>query len=863
VPGLEAQEPAIDWMSDSHEEESKPMNDEKRSDEEFELPDWLKGVGDDLLDESDDQPVASSPPGSEADEDEDTPDWLRSLVSRAEDADTSQESGATELGDVPDWLQELRPDIPEETPSDSGTPDWLESTAAGQPPEEYWTEPVPGVTEPEPPEPEPVVPEATGAPTPGETDDQFSWEHLLAEEDVDLEAVDEALPPEAAGVTAEEWLRSTADLDEIPQAAQEPALPAEEPLVEEPLTPIIPAAQAEADDAGIPDWLREIREGGKLHGEPDTGPAVEEPEPSLLEPLTDVVEESDVPDWLREVTTGEPVPTEAAVPVAKPSEPAPEIEDEGIGLPDWLRDLEEPTAEEEAAQAEPAAPELAAEPTATADEGRALWEQILAEEGVDLSSAEEAPPPEAAGMTAEEWLRSTADLEGRPGAPDETRPSVVEEPVAEDLEVPAVPGGEAELDWLEGIGEPEPFSALEGEPTAEEAEPAEEILDWMRELQEPQIEFEEPLEAMVDEELYETVDVEVDEAGLPDWLREPTAEADEFAEPEAGPPAETPEWLAELESEDMLLTEADFEEPIELETGEMPEWLGEVMAEEPPFVEEWAPEPAEGEAPEDQLPDWLREFREQAREPRPEPPPEVGAFEVPAEAEEGAQYAEPSELPDWLLHLREGVSEVQAPELPEELALPEVEVPSETEAVFPELEITQPEAVGPQLVEELIEPEVIEEEVSLMPEEVLELPEAEEIPSVEPAPEFELAEAPEPEPELAEVPEPELAEAPVPELLVTRKLEAPRVEDLPKDPATRLSLARAAFNAGDWADALTIYETLVSSSEMLDSVIDNLEVGVRRYPHDPAGYQLLGDACMKDGRLHAALEAYRTALSKI
>ncbi|NIN99028.1 MAG: hypothetical protein GTN93_28120 [Anaerolineae bacterium] len=62
---------------------------------------------------------------------------------------------------------------------------------------------------------------------------------------------------------------------------------------------------------------------------------------------------------------------------------------------------------------------------------------------------------------------------------------------------------------------------------------------------------------------------------------------------------------------------------------------------------------------------------------------------------------------------------------------------------------------------------------------------------------------------------------------------------------------------------MTIYETLLSSSEMLDSVIDNLEVGVRRYPDDPAGYQLLGDACMKDGRLHAALEAYRTALSKL
>ncbi|NIN99029.1 MAG: hypothetical protein GTN93_28125 [Anaerolineae bacterium] len=91
----------------------------------------------------------------------------------------------------------------------------------------------------------------------------------------------------------------------------------------------------------------------------------------------------------------------------------------------------------------------------------------------------------------------------------------------------------------------------------------------------------------------------------------------------------------------------------------------------------------------------------------------------------------------------------------------------------------------------MAEPEVVEEEVVPAaeaiptPEETVEVPEAE-IPSV--APELEPVEFPEP------------AEAPAPELLVTRKLEVPRVEDLPKDPAARLSLARAAFNAGDWAD---------------------------------------------------------------
>jgi tetratricopeptide (TPR) repeat protein len=863
VPAFEEQESAIGWMSDSHEEESKPMNDEERSDEEFELPDWLKGVGDDLLGESDDQPVASTPPESDSEEDDETPIWLRDLVARADDADTSEESVPAEPGDVPDWLQELRPEVPEGTLSDSDSPDWLESTAADHPPDDFQPEPIPGATEPELPEVEPTAPEAIGEPMPGEAEDQFSWEQILAEEGVDLGAVEEAPPPEADGMTAEEWLRSTADLEESPRAAKEPEPAAEEPLVEEPQAPSMPVAQTEADDTGIPDWLREIR-GEETHPEePDVEPSVEEIEPSLLEPLGDVVEESDVPDWLREIAAGEPAPTEEVRPVTEPSEPAPEVEVEETGLPVWLRDFEEPTTEEEAAEAEPVAPEVGTgEPAATADEGRALWEQILAEEGVDLGSVEEAPPPEADGMTAEEWLRSTADLEEAPGAAKE--PELAAE---EDLEVPAVPVAETELDWLEDTGEPVEEKP-QPEPEAEAEAYQVDTPDWLRELQEPEVEIEEPAEAvaeeppevvieesaetLLDEELIEeAVEAEVDEAGLPDWLREPTAEAGEFVEPKAGPPAEMPEWLAELESEDMILAESDFEEPIELETGEMPEWLGEVMAGEPPLADEWAAEPVE--AQEDQIPEWLREFRDQEEEPEPEPSPEVEAFETPAEVGEEAQYAEPSELPDWLLHLREGVSEAEVPSLPEEPAVPEVEVPVEEL----EPEVIQPEAVGPPPMEDLVaaeedlvEPAVVEEEA---------VPAAEAIPTPEEAGEVPWAEIPSvaPEPELEPV------EAPVTELLVTRKLEAPRLEDLPGDPAARLALARAAFNTGDWMDALTIYETLVSSSEMLDSVIDNLQVGVRRFPDDPAGYQLLGDACMKDGRLHAALEAYRMALSKI
>jgi hypothetical protein len=395
-----------------------------------------------------------------------------------EDPDASEESVPTEPGDVPDWLQQLRPEVPEELPSDSDAPDWLESTVADQPPDDLFP------TEPELPEMEPVAPEFTVEPLPAEAE----AEQALADAGVDLPAVEET-PPVAEAET--------------------------------PVTPV-----AEVGGAGVPDWLEEIRQGETLP-ETDAEPAVEEVEPSLLEPVTDVVEESEVPDWLRDITTAEAVPPEEAEPVTdpEPPQPTPEVEVEEAGLPDWLREFEEPAAEVEGAEPEPVGPEVAGEPTATADEGRAMWEQILAEEGVDLGSVEEAPPPEAAGMTPEEWLRSTADLdEVRPVAEELEEPvsPVAEEDASEPVEEEAYPAPEVEAepiragvpDWLSQVAAGEPLSEEEGEPVAE-AEPA---------IEEPaEAAIEEPVEVVQEAEIEEAVEVEVDEAGLPDWLREPAA----------------------------------------------------------------------------------------------------------------------------------------------------------------------------------------------------------------------------------------------------------------------------------------------------------------------------------------------------
>jgi tetratricopeptide (TPR) repeat protein len=182
-------------------------------------------------------------------------------------------------------------------------------------------------------------------------------------------------------------------------------------------------------------------------------------------------------------------------------------------------------------------------------------------------------------------------------------------------------------------------------------------------------------------------------------------------------------------------------------------------------------------------------------------------------------------------------------------AVPPIEAPHEPETI-------QPEAAGPEWLGELVrdeeglaELEEVEEEVAPAEAaaptlaEYVEVAEAEEAPVAPPETEREPVEA---------------AESPI-----TRPLEPLRAEDLPENSDARLAMARAALNAGDWSEALMIYETLVASSELLDSVIEDMQTGVHRHADDVAGYQLLGDAFMKDGRLQDALKAYRTALAQL
>ncbi len=896
MPLRQEEEPATDWTTEFHEEEAAPMSDKERADEEFELPDWLQGVGDDLLGEEE----AQAAPVTPAQAGEETPDWLRDLLAQTTEEPTApkepvaaEEAPSAEPGDMPDWLQALRPEVPEAASTEAGEPDWLAAIAAGKSLEGTEAEvPAPAASEAPadqldwlseweqaetpPPAAAPTVPAAAGEPVTEADEGRALWDQILAEEGVDLTTAKEERPPEAQGMTAEDWLRSTFDQPAAAKPAQpavEPPAPAPEPVAEAapqdeglalwqqilaeegidlssteesrppeaagmsaeewlrstfdqtvqpaagtrkpaPVPPEPePVAEAPKEEEGLPDWLTAATP--PVEEEAVTPPAGEV-EPPTLEPMKGF-EEGELPDWLREIAAGAPT---AAPEAAPPAYTHVDIEQEG--LPDWLRDFKEPLETVEVAKLIPPEAEPEAPPEPAAEE-LPDWLRGVEEAEAAPTLTEPEAAPEAAAEELPDWLR------------------MAEEPTA--AEAAPAAGEEGVPDWLRQIAAGEPARAEEAEPAAPQAEmpeqwpkeaPAEaeaeagELPAWLREIAAGQPETQPEAEALpgpAEEVPQIGVPAELEEEELPSWLRETAAEA---AGGEGEPAAEMPDWLKMLETEETPLTDRAFEKPIELETGEVPEWLGEVMAEESPLAEEWA----EAELPEERAPEWLRDLRSEekaaaaelaAEEPAPEYAPPEAVSEAPS-----------SELPDWLSQLREGVVE-EAP-------------PSEGEPGFAEEEVeaqAQPEAMVPEW---MAEPVLAEEEAAPVPSEALEMPEPE-------------AELPLPPAPPVAVPEP-VKVAPPP-TLVTRPLELPRAAGLPKEAPVRLEMARAALGAGDWPGALGIYGTLVNSSELLKEVIDNLEQGVKGHPDDPAGHQLLGDAYMRGGRLQDALRAYRTALTKL
>jgi cytochrome c-type biogenesis protein CcmH/NrfG len=85
-----------------------------------------------------------------------------------------------------------------------------------------------------------------------------------------------------------------------------------------------------------------------------------------------------------------------------------------------------------------------------------------------------------------------------------------------------------------------------------------------------------------------------------------------------------------------------------------------------------------------------------------------------------------------------------------------------------------------------------------------------------------------------------------------------RLEKNPNDHDSRLRLARALRDKGNWADSVAQYETLVENLALLDAVSSDLAASTH-----PRARRLLGDIYMRQGRLQEALDTYRGALNQL
>jgi tetratricopeptide (TPR) repeat protein len=618
---------------------------------------------------------------------------------------------------------------------------------------------------------------------------------------------------------------------------EEAAAPAEEALDE--LIAGEPAEMEEMREEEVVEWLRELEE-------------EEEPAPGAVE--------EEIPAWLAEI--GLEAPAGDAVFEAEEAPLGEELEPGEI--PDWLRDLAPPAAEQ------PEAPP----PEAPAD----VWE----EEG----RMEEAPlgeEPELAEIP--DWLRDLAPPAAEPpeAPPPEAPVDVWEEeepveeaPLLEALEetgIPAwlesdeMPSGDEALAWLEQLAEGEEEELLAQAEADAEARMAEIMERPAPSVEEAPAIEEAPPEAP--EEAVEAPTVAEVELEMP--VAEEPVVAEEGAEPELA--GELPAWLATedmpsaeealswleglFEGEEELRVEAEAEAPVEEDVfgwtafGEAPIAVGEAE-------ERAVPAPPEEEAPPEEV-----EVLEPTAEVAEEVPP----------AEEVEVLAPMEEAPPEEVEVLEPAAEV-AEEVPPaeevEVLAPEEEAPPE------EVEVLEPAAEVAEEVPPAEEVEVLAPEEEAPPEEVEVLePTAEVAEEVPPAKEVAVL-APEEEVEVLEPAAEVLEEIPPVEEKAppAEAIEEALVEDLegfiatrrayaeehPKDHEAWLDLARLLWQADRRDEAAETYGRLITRSKLLDEVIPDLEDYVEQSA-DVSLQQALGDAYMKADRLAEALDMYRRAMT--
>jgi hypothetical protein len=779
------------------------------------------------------------------------PSWMRSIAPKDEEVESEesphaepQPEDSMDEGLVPDWLSE----VASEDDASTGEQE--------QPVEEHETGLEASPEPEEEPEPESEGETGPGVPTwidtqsPGATSTIIAW---LGDRDAETSDEDQAVEDLAAAFGA----GGEGQLEDIPSWLED-----EEPTsdVEE------PAAEGSGGAEGPPSWLAGVAEAAssqsmKPSEEQHEAPGTEKP-PSY----SGVDTGADTEDWVRTLAEQE----ESAADVA----PAP-------GGSDWLTGFDEEGEAEQEAEETP--PEWL---TDTTEEDEMIASRLSSAaqtpdwlEGVEEVSPES--PPE--GGDVPDWLMGIAEG-GSPRPPAESAGF----DVADETE------GEAP-DWLSGLAAEEAESPSIAEPEFDPQALQEFEAEISLESQAEQA-AEVPGQAAMsedldDEEVFKWLESLAEgqeaagEAAPAQDLRQVPEKAPSPPEPglrkEAPPdePDESLRWLEDLASQrgiDIDVEASTFQATIQPAAPETPPPVST-----PPVPEE-SEVPSEAEAEKapsppgvEESPDWLVEMATLDTEetvvtsraplmPEAETTPQEPAVPTEPKADAGVEEPAEEEIPGWL-----DEAATVAREVPAEPS-PAVEPPPQ-----PPAEAAEPPPAAPTPAIQEPEPTARADESAepKPPEPVARTPvqpsstetrgPAEAVPAekapLEAKSEEPVAAPSQPEPAVVEAPSGPEEHQPVAEETHEKPAE-PGYKEPPTDAQLLLKSARGALAAGDAGRALSDYKKLIERKQNLDTVINDLESALDRYPNLPTLWQALGDAFMKADRLNDAIKAYQRGM---
>jgi tetratricopeptide (TPR) repeat protein len=778
-------------------------------------PDWVSSLGVDLsADETEDEGVDESPPwlteierGAPV-----RPGAAQALMGAEASQATSEEPSSED--EIPAWMKEAgwgpSTGEAEEAPM-SFSESELEALEAGVSPGE--------------------IPEDEGELAPAEIPNWLQDKAPRSGQEAGIQR-EEPRPVEETEGMMPDWLSEIADEAEVvsPDPREGVAGVEEEPKVEEIVQATSIEEPSEVEGPEVPSWIDDLSPGAtstiiswlgdrpEAQQAPEQGAEAAEPEQAAPEPVAAEESGEDIPSWLDDIAEGEETPDIEATP-AEPS-----------AAPSWLAGVAQ-AASEQTSSARPPTPPDVSEPAASEPEED--WLDNLRAADAQAEIIEEEP------VEAPDWLEGVTEPEAstdeaeEPGTPEWLRG--VREPEEAETEIPAAPDAAEAPDWLKAGDE------LEPEPTTKA-----EVPDWLQGIADQGLSLDrvtEEAEAGIDAQAIQEIEAELSAATEPATAVEEAAPSGIGVENELDD-EEVFRWLESLADRQEGEAVAPSERPPSARVTEpdqaVPSMRQAVPPEEPEASLEWLEDLAAERGLDVDITPGLAPAA---------PPPEPTAPQTPEALE-----AEEEESPDWLREM------AMAPSEETMVSIPKPPITEADEAALDVTEVSAPSEQPPQEPAEI--PPWLDEAASMaadVPAEPAEKPEPVAEPPAQPAPP--PTQPPETPAEKPKVAEPEMEQPTPVEPAPAVKTEKPkRYKEPPTEAEILLQGARQALAAGDAGRALSDYKKMINRKQELDTVIEDLEEALDRYPNLPTMWQALGDAYMKADRLAEAIQAYQRGM---